>query len=101
MKKIMERQFKSADGSYSECYELKEESRECELSEEWFSDSEDPIKDYVNNMLADSVHDFENYEWDLDTGDCIYFTKYTNDSNIEHILYYNKIPVALYFVVDI
>ena len=100
MKKIMMAQIKGASGSYSECYELQEESFECEYSEEWFIDSDDPIKDYVNNMLEETVGDIENYGWDLAGNECVYFTKYTNDSNIEHVLYYKGKPTALYWVVD-
>ena len=96
--KIMEKEIKIAACSECECYEVQEESSECEYSEEWFSDAKDPIKDYVNNALEDSVNDIENYEWDLDTGICIYFTKHVNDTNIEHILYYKKKPIALYYV---
>ena len=98
--KIMEKMITIAAESCGECYEVQEESSECEYSEEWFKDSEDPIKDYVDNMLAESVEDIENYAWDLDDSTTIYFRKHTNDTGIEHILYYKSKPISLYFAVD-
>ena len=95
--KIMEKEIKIAASSECECYEVQEESSECEYSEEWFADSDDPIKDYVNNILEETVDDIENYEWDLDTHDCIYFTKHANNTGIEHTLYYKGKPIALYY----
>lgn len=97
--KIMEIMITTAAESYGECYELGESS-ECEYSEEWFGDSEDPIKDYVDNMLEECVEDIENYAWDLDDSAPIYFTNYTNENGIEHILYYKGKPISLYNVVD-
>ncbi len=84
----------------SDGYEVNPESTECEYSEEWTKDDEDPIKDYVENMIenatGESIED-AGYSWEgnntsIDFGDLTY-------TGAAHILYDKSgDPVSIYYI---
>ena len=53
------------EGSGDHVYEVKKEQFECEYSEEWTQDSDDPIKDYVENAI-ENMSD-ESFSEELDS----------------------------------
>lgn len=84
----------------SEGYEIEPEAIECEYSEEWTQDDEDPVKDYVENMienetgesLEDAGYSWEGNNTSLDFGALTY-------TGAAHILYNrNGDPVSIYYV---
>ena len=86
------------EGSGDYVYEVDEEGFECEYSEEWTQDSEDPIKEYVENAIenvSDDSFSDEGYSWDEPIN--IDFSKVTFDGAY-HILCKDGSPIALYYV---
>lgn len=87
------------EGSGDPVYEVKKEKFECEYSEEWARDSDDPIKEYVENAIENvSDKDFSEsgYSWD-EPNININFSTVTFDG-IYHILCKNGKPIELYYV---
>ena len=86
------------EGSGEPIYEVKKEQFECEYSEEWTKDNDDPIKDYVENSIEnvsdDSFSDL-GYSWDQDSN--INFSSVAFDGAY-HILFKDGVPVELYYV---
>lgn len=86
------------EGSREPIYEVKKERFECEYSEEWTRDSNDPIKEYVENAIENvSNKNFSDsgYSWDGNAN--INFSTVTFDGAC-HVLFKNGIPVELYYV---
>lgn len=87
---------------YTDGYDVNQESSECEYSEEWTKDEEDPIKDYVENMIENetgkSLED-AGYSWNGNITSINYAgLVYTGAS---HILYdKNGDPVSIYYIDD-
>lgn len=87
----------------SDGYEVNPESMECEYSEEWTRSENDPIKDYVENMIenatGESLED-AGYSWEgnnksLDFGNLAY-------TGASHILYEkNGDPVSIYYIKEV
>ena len=84
----------------SEGYEVEPEAVECEYSEEWTRDEDDPIKDYVENMIENATGESiegAGYSWEvnnksLDFGNLAY-------TGAAHILYdKNGDPVSIYYI---
>ena len=102
MKKIYCHTIKMSQ-SYNErtgepIYEVETEDSECEYSEEWLKDDEDPIKDYVENAIenvSDKTFSEEGYSWD--EGKTIDFFEVI-PGDTYHILYRNGEPIELYHV---
>lgn len=101
MKKIY---CNNISASVNNCgYEVNPESMECEYSEEWTRDEDDPIKDYVENMIenatGESIED-AGYSWDgnnksLDFGNLAY-------TGAAHILYdKNGVPASIYYIKEV
>lgn len=86
------------EGTGEPIYEVEAESSECEYSEEWTKDDNDPIKDYVENAfenVLDKTFYEEGYSWD--EGKTIdFFSVITGDTY--HVLYRDGEPVELYYV---
>jgi len=91
----------SIDVNTENGYKVDPDSFECEYSEEWTKDEDDPIKDYVENMIenvtGESLED-AGYSWtgnnnvSLDFGDLTY-------TGAAHILYdKNDDPVEIYYI---
>ena len=88
--------FNEGSGEY--IYEVKKEQFECEYSEEWTNDSDDPIKDYVENAIGNVIDESfsdAGYTWDEDSN--INFSSVTFDG-ASHILFKDGVPVELYYV---
>ena len=86
------------EGTGEPIYEVEAESSECEYSEEWTKDDNDPIKDYVENAIenvSDGTFWDEGYSWD--EGKNISFFP-AIQTNIYHVLYRNGEPIELYYV---
>lgn len=94
MKKIYYRQITSNPTSVNG-YSCAREYVECEYSEEWFADYEDPIIPYVENAMDD----MDGYTWD--EPHTVYYAKGHYSDGEEHFLFYDHVPVAMYFVLDI
>lgn len=96
MKKIYYNSISKATNN--EGYEVEQESFECEYSEEWFDGEEDPIGDYVRNMLENECVDFEEegYTWD-DGKESINWGALTMEG-ANHILYKDGEPIEVYYV---
>ena len=87
------------EGSGEYIYEVKKEQFKCEYSEEWTRDSDDPIKDYVENAIenvSDCSFADSGYSWDEQNIN-INFSTVTFDC-VYHILCKNGIPIELYYV---
>lgn len=86
------------EGTGEPIYEVEAESSECEYSEEWTKDDDDPIKDYVENAIENNDEDFEDagYSWDNQEGN-INFSTFSCESYY-HILFKNGVPIELYYV---
>lgn len=87
------------EGSGEYVYEVKKERSECEYSEEWTRDSDDPIKDYVENAIenvSDDGFSESGYSWD-EQGININFSTVTFDGAY-HILCRDGKPIELYYV---
>ena len=86
------------EGTGEYIYEVKKEQSECEYSEEWTRDSNDPIKEYVENSIEnisdDSFAD-SGYSWDENAN--INFSTVTFDGAY-HVLCKNGEPIELYYV---
>jgi len=87
----------------SDGYEVVPESVECDYSEEWTRDEDDPIKDYVENMIENETGESlegAGYSWtgnivSLDFCDLAY-------TGAAHILYdKNGDPVSIYYVNEV
>lgn len=80
-------------------YEVNQDSEECEYSDEWFVDSDDPIKDYVENAIENAQGSFEDsgYSWDEEKEVDINF-KTVITGTVYHVLFQNGVPVELYYV---
>lgn len=87
----------------SEGYEVESEAVECEYSEEWTRDEDDPIKDYVENMIENATGESiegAGYSWEgnnksLDFGNLAY-------TGAAHILYdKNGDPVSIYYIKEV
>lgn len=86
------------EGTGEPIYEVKKEQFGCEYSEEWTKDGEDPIKDYVENMIenfSDKSFRESGYSWDENAA--INFSTVTF-SGACHILFKNSEPIELYYV---
>lgn len=86
------------EGTGEPIYEVEAESSECDYSEEWTKDDDDPIKDYVENAIenvSDGTFSDEGYSWD--EGKTISFLP-SIQTNIYHVLYKNGKPIELYYV---
>lgn len=102
MKKIYYHAIKMSQ-SYNEetgepIYEVEPERFDCEYSEEWTKDDNDPIKDYVENAIenvSDGTFYEEGYSWD-DGKTIDFFSVITGDTY--HVLYRDGEPVELYYV---
>ena len=102
MKKIYRHAIKIGqsynEGTGEAIYEVEPERFDCEYSEEWAKDDNDPIKDYVENALEnvlDKTFYEEGYSWD--EGKTIdFFSVITGDTY--HVLYRDGEPVELYYV---
>ena len=87
------------EGSGEPIYEVKKERFDCEYSEEWVKDNDDPIKDYVENAIenvSDCNFADSGYSWDEQNIN-INFSTVTFDG-VYHILCKNGIPIELYYV---
>lgn len=104
MKKIYSYAIIPADSYYEKTgeitYEVDEEENECEYSEEWCKDSDDPIKDYVENAVENAqgkTLEELGYSWDNKVNDINFKT--VNFTGSYHILYdENGTPVELYVI---
>lgn len=86
------------EGSGEHVYEVKEEQFDCEYSEEWTQDSDDPIKEYVENAIENASYDsFSNLGYSWDEYSNINFSSVTFDGAY-HILFKDGVPVELYYV---
>lgn len=86
------------EGSGEPIYEVKKEQFECEYSEEWARDNDDPIKEYVENAIenvSDKNFSDSGYSWDGNAS--INFSTVTFDWAF-HVLFKNGIPIELYYV---
>ena len=93
----MSQSYNEGTGEY--IYEVKKEQFKCEYSEEWTRDSDDPIKDYVENAIenvSDCNFSDSGYSWDEQNIN-INFSAITFDGAY-HILCKNGIPIELYYV---
>lgn len=87
------------EGTGNPVYEVKKEQFECECSEEWTRDSDDPIKDYVENAIenvSDDSFTDSGYSWD-EKNINIDFSTITFDGAY-HILCKHGKPIELYYV---
>ena len=87
------------EGSGDAVYEVKKEQFECEYSEEWTQNSDDPIKEYVENAIENvSNKSFADsgYSWDEQNIN-VNFSTVTFDGAY-HILCKNGVPVELYYI---
>ena len=87
------------EGTGDYVYEVNEEQFECEYSEEWTRDSDDPIKDYVENAIenvSDCSFADSGYSWD-EKNININFSTVTFEGAY-HILFKNDVPIELYYV---
>lgn len=87
------------EGNGEHVYEVEKEQFECEYSEEWTCDSDDPIKEYVENAIENvSDEDFSDsgYSWDEQDMN-INFSTVTFDGAY-HVLCKNGKPIELYYV---
>lgn len=84
-------------------YEVNPESTECEYSEEWTGSENDPIKDYVENMIenatGESIED-AGYSWEGNNTSLDFdVLTYTGTA---HILYdKNGDPVSIYYIKEV
>lgn len=87
------------EGSGDCVYEVKKEQFVCEYSEEWTRDSDDPIKDYVENAIENVSDDgFSESGYSCDEqGIAINFSTVTFDGAY-HILCKDGEPIELYYV---
>lgn len=86
------------EGTGEYIYEVKKEQSECEYSEEWTRDSDDPIKEYVENSIeniSDDSFTDSGYSWDENAN--INFSTVTFDGAY-HVLCKNGVPIELYYV---
>ena len=86
------------EGSGEPIYEVKKEQFECEYSEEWTKDNDDPIKEYVENAIenvSDKNFSDSGYSWDGNAN--INFSS-VSFSGAYHILFKDGSPVELYYV---
>lgn len=86
------------EGTGEYIYEVKKEQSECEYSEEWTQDNDDPIKEYVENAIeniSDKSFADSGYSWDENVN--INFSTVTFDGAY-HILCKNGEPIELYYV---
>ena len=87
------------EGSGDYVYEVKKEGTECEYSEEWTQDNDDPIKEYVENAIeniSDDSFSDAGYSWDEPNINVDFST--VTFEGAYHILCKNGNPVALYYV---
>ena len=87
------------EGSGKPVYEVEKEQFECEYSEEWTQNSDDPIKEYVENTIenvSDKSFADSGYLWDEQNIN-INFSTVTFDGAY-HILCKNGVPIELYYV---
>lgn len=79
-------------------YDVKKEGSECEYSEEWTKDEENPIKDYVENAIENSSDEsFEDGGYSWDESAAISFSTVTFPGAY-HVLFKNGEPIELYYV---
>lgn len=87
----------------NEGYEVEQEAAECEYSEEWTRDEDDPIKAYVENMIenatGESLED-AGYSWE-GNNKSLDFRNLTF-TGAAHILYNkNGDPVSIYYIKEV
>lgn len=89
--------YNEESGNY--VYEVQEGGSECEYSEEWTQDSDDPIKEYVENAIenvSDESFSDSGYSWD-EQGININFSTVTFDGAYHILCKYGE-PIELYYV---
>ena len=99
MKKIYYNGISLDYNSYGDSYEVDSESFECEYSEEWTQNEEDPIKDYVKNSFenfSDCSFEDAGYSWDDYGGISLAGELYFDGP--WHVLCRNGIPVEFYYI---
>ena len=86
------------EGSGEPIYEVKKERFDCEYSEEWTKDNDDPIKDYVENAIENVYDDsFSELGYTWDENASINFSS-VSFNGASHILFKDGAPVELYYV---
>lgn len=87
------------EGTKEPIYEVCKEQFQCEYSEEWTQDSDDPIKDYVENAIenmSDESFSESGYSWDEPNININFST--VTFGGAYHILCRHGAPIELYYV---